>query len=139
VSRLFSKRTDRAEKRYLEATSVDEGIISEHILSDQAVAFNPGKIIDSNNAHEIVSAITTAQKQGFRYIIIDLAEVEFLSSAGVGSILNTIEASRDSGGDVVLCNVSPTILHSLDDMGLADVLTIMADDQEAAAHCGIRI
>lgn len=116
---------------------MDEGIISEHILSDQAVAFNPGKIIDSNNAHEMVNAITTAQRQGFRYIIIDLAEVEFLSSAGIGSILSTIEASRESGGDVVLCNVSPTILHSLDDMGLANVLTIMADDQEAAAHCGI--
>ena len=118
---------------------MDDGTISEHILSDETVALNPGKIIDSNNAHEVINAITTAQRQGFRYIIIDLAEVEFLSSAGVGSILSTINASREAGGDVVLCNVSPTILHSLSDMGLAEVLTIMADDQEAAAHCGIRI
>ena len=117
---------------------VNDGSISEHVLSDQAVAFNPGKIIDSNNAQEMISAIISAQQSGFKYIILDLAEVEFLSSAGIGSILARINSSRESGGDIVLCNVSPTILHSLTEMGLSGVLTILADDREAAAHCGIQ-
>ena len=113
--------------------------ISEHILSDQTVAFNPGRILDANNAYEIVGAISSAQRQGFKYIILDLADVEFMSSAGIASIMGTLNSSRETGGDIVLCNVSPTILHSLTELGLSDELTIMTDDREAAAHCGIRI
>jgi len=101
------------------------------------VLLNPGRVLDNNNAHEMVEVITKIQEAGYKYIIVDLGDLEFLSSAGVGSILGTIEISREVGGDIVLCNVRPTILHVLEVLDLADYLTVKADPQEAATVCGV--
>ncbi len=105
-------------------------------LSDEAILLNPGRVLDNNNAHEMVETIVEAQDAGYKYIIVDLCELEFLSSAGVGSILGTIETSREAGGDIVLCNVRPTILHVLEVLDLAEYLTVRADEKEAISVCG---
>ncbi len=110
---------------------------TQKTLNDETVLLNPGRVLDNNNAHEMVDVITRAQDGGFKYIIVDLGDLEFLSSAGVGSILGTIEVSREAGGDIVLCNVRPTILHVLEVLDLADYLTVKVDAQEAAAVCGV--
>lgn len=111
--------------------------VKKKALNDQTVLFDPGRVLDNNNAHEMVDVITRAQDAGYKYIIVDLGELEFLSSAGVGSILGTIETSREAGGDIVLCNVRPTILHVLEVLDLVDYLTVKTDAQEAAIACGI--
>lgn len=110
---------------------------TQKVLSDDTVLLGPGRVLDNNNAHEMVEVISKAQESGYKYIIVDFGELEFLSSAGVGSILGTIEISREAGGDIVLCNVRPTIMHVLEVLDLADYLTVKAGAQEAAAACGV--
>lgn len=110
---------------------------TQKTLNDETVLLNPGSVLDNNNAHEMVDVITRAQDAGYKYIIVDFGELEFLSSAGVGSILGTIETSREAGGDIILCHVHPTILHVLEVLDLVDYLTVKADAREAAAVCGI--
>jgi anti-sigma B factor antagonist len=114
---------------------VEQGSIAQSLLNDDTLVLNPGRMLDNNNAHEMVDAVTSAQAKGFKFIIVDMAELEFLSSAGVGSILGTVETSRDMQGDIVLCNVSGPILHVLEVLDLADFLTIKSTMQAAAAIC----
>lgn len=111
------------------------GSITQTVLNDETLILNPGRVLDNNNAHEMVEAVTSAQAKGFKFIVVDMAELEFLSSAGVGSILGTVETSRDMQGDIILCNVSGTILHVLEVLDLADFLTIKSTMQDAAAIC----
>jgi len=114
---------------------VESGSITQSVLRDDTLVLNPGRLLDNNNAHEMVDAVTSAQAKGFKFIIVDMAELEFLSSAGVGSILGTVETSREMQGDIILCNVSNTILHVLEVLDLADFLTIKSTMQDAAAIC----
>ena len=114
---------------------MESGSITQSVLRDDTLVLNPGRLLDNNNAHEMVDAVTSAQAKGFKFIIVDMAELEFLSSAGVGSILGTVETSRDMQGDIILCNVSNTILHVLEVLDLADFLTIKSTMQDAAAIC----
>jgi anti-anti-sigma factor len=116
---------------------VEKWQATQKTLNDETVLLNPGRVLDNNNAHEMVDTVTKAQEAGYKYIIVDFGELEFLSSAGVGSILGTIETSREAGGDIVLCNVRPTILHVLEVLDLVDYLTVKADAQQAAAVCGV--
>ena len=110
--------------------------ITQQILRDDTVLLNPGRMLDNSNAHEMVREITTLFSSGFKYVIIDMCNLEFLSSAGVGSILGTVEDFREAGGDLILCNLSSTILHVLEVLDLDEYFTIKDDREEAVKLCG---
>lgn len=116
---------------------MDEQNITRHALKDDTLVINPGRMLDNYNAHEMVEIITSAQAKGYKFIIMDMPNLEFLSSAGVGSILGTVETSREMGGDIILCNVSGTILHVLEVLDLVEFLTIKSTKKEALTLCGI--
>ena len=104
-------------------------MISDKRLGTDTIVLRPGKALDNTNAHEMTEAICGAQAEGFKNIIIDMEELEFLSSAGVGSILGTVEVSRDMGGDIVLSGASDKIVHILEVLDLCDYLTIRPKDE----------
>ncbi len=103
----------------------------QEILNEETVIIKTGKQLDNNNAHEMVETIVSIQIEGYKFIILDMQQLEFISSAGVGSILGTIEASRELGGDIILCNASNSIIQVLEVLDLADYLTIKSDRAEA--------
>jgi anti-anti-sigma factor len=100
-------------------------------LDDNKVLIVTGDTLDNNNAHEMVELITSLQDQGRKYIIIDMTNLEFLSSAGIGSIIGTVENSREIGGDIILCNISCNILHILEVLDLKEFLTIKMNVDDA--------
>ncbi len=111
---------------------------SRKILNEDTIIINAGRQLDNNNAHEMVETITGAQSEGYKFIILDMQQLEFISSAGVGSILGTIETSREIGGDIILCNASDTIIQVLEVLDLADYLTIRSDETEIAELCSTK-
>jgi len=104
---------------------------AREILRESYCAIITGKTLDNNNAHEMYESISNSLKENLTGIIIDMQELEFLSSAGVGSIIGTVENSREAGGDIVLCNVADTIMHILDVLDLTDYLTIQKTRDDA--------
>lgn len=113
-----------------------DGVVSTEVLDD-AIIIRPGAVLDNTNAHEMANAITTAQAGDFRNIIVDMAELTLISSAGVGSILGTVESVREGGGDIVLCQVPPNIKHVLDVLDLSEYLTIMGSMSDAVSSCRV--
>jgi anti-sigma B factor antagonist len=113
-------------------------MISQKALEKNTLVINPGKVLDNNNAHEMADAISTAQAEGYKHIILDMRELEFLSSAGVGSILSAVDISRGKGGDIVLCNASEKILHILEVLDLLDYLTIKPNQEVAKEFCAAK-
>jgi anti-sigma B factor antagonist len=118
---------------------MDKSEFIKRVVNDEIIVIDPGKTMDNNNAHEMVDLISDAQEEGYKLIILNMEKLRFLSSAGVGSILGTIETSREAGGDIVLCNVSDNIIHILKVLDLADYLTIKQNEQKAISLCGIEV
>lgn len=108
------------------------------VLHDDVLLINPGKTLDNGNAHEMVQALTGAHADGFRFVILDMAALEFLSSAGVGSLLGNVDLFREQGGDLILCNVPAPIMHIFTVLDLGDFFTIRPNEHEAAVACGRR-
>ena len=111
---------------------------NQEILNKETVIIKTGKELDNNNAHVMVETIVSSQIEGYKFIILDMQQLEFISSAGVGSILGTIESSREIGGDIILCNASEAIMQVLEVLDLADYLTIKSDETEIAKLCGAK-
>ncbi len=116
---------------------MSETTIKKYLLKDDIIVINPGLILDNNNVHEMVEMITEAQSNSHKFIIIDMSELEFISSAGVGSILGTVQVSREAGGDIIICNASDTILHIFEVLDLKDYLTFVSNEAEAKQFCSI--
>lgn len=110
-------------------------MITRKNIDDNRVIIDPGKLVDNNNAHELVSVLLDLKEQGYKNIIINMARLDFLSSAGVGSIIGTLESFREAGGDIILCNVSEKILHILKILDLEDYLTITENEELAVKQC----
>lgn len=110
-------------------------MITRKNIDDSRVVIDPGKVIDNNNAHELVSILFDLQEQGYKNIIINMAHLDFISSAGVGSIIGTMESFREDGGDIILCNLSEKIRHILRILDLEDYLTIVENEDLAVRQC----
>ena len=114
-----------------------DACFSSEILNDDTIIIDVGIQLDNNNAHEMVKTISAAQSKKYKYIVLDMHRLEFISSAGVGSILGTIESSREIGGDIILCNASSSIMKVLEVLDLVDYLTLRCDLTEAKELCRI--
>ena len=115
---------------------MEKSNITKMVVNDDVIIVKPMKTLDNNNAHEMVNIITGAQEEGFKIIVLNMKDLEFLSSAGVGSILGTIETSRETGGDIILCNISESINHILQVLDLVDYLTIRENEEQAINLAG---
>ena len=106
-------------------------MIPHQIINDQTALVKTARELDNDNAYEMVETITELQNNGHKFILLDFSELEFLSSAGVGSILGTIEISREMEGDIIICNASSKIMHILELLDLVDYFTIKGTVEEA--------
>ena len=113
-------------------------MITRNNIDQESVLINPGRVMDNSNAPEVTQFITALQAEGFKNVIIDMGQLEFLSSAGVGSILGTVGRAREMGGDIILCNLSDRVLHILEVLDLCDYLTIRENEEAAKAVCSAK-
>jgi stage II sporulation protein AA (anti-sigma F factor antagonist) len=116
---------------------VNNSTFDRQTINKETILINPGTVLDNNNAHEMVDLITRAHNEGYKYIVINMSQLEFLSSAGVGSILGTIEIFREKGGDIILCNVSRVVYRILQVLDLSDYLTIKENEKKALSLCQV--
>ena len=70
---------------------------------------------------------------GRKYFVVDLGEVSFVDSAGLGALVRLYKRVRIGEGDVRLARVSPNVMQILELTRLNRVFDIFASPQEAAA------
>ena len=113
-------------------------MISRKKIDESVLRIHPEKALDHTSAREMREVILEAQSEGYRHIILSLSGLDFISSAGVGSIIAAVQSLREVGGDVVLCNASDKILHILNILGLCSFLTIVETEEAAGALSEVR-
>jgi len=66
-------------------------------------------------------------------LLIDMSEVPFVDSAGLGALIGGIRRAREVGGDVAVCCNRPTLVRLLHTTGFDRIVTV-ADTLEEAAR-----
>ena len=92
-----------------------------------SIVIQISEILDNTNACEMTEAFGAASAAGCKHVILDMSEVCFISSTGVGCILAAIGTFRDQGGDIILCSLQDRILHILEILDLCSYLSISSD------------
>jgi anti-sigma B factor antagonist len=66
-------------------------------------------------------------------LLIDMSEVPFVDSAGLGALIGGIRRTREAGGEVAVCCNRPTLVRLLHTTGFDRIVTVADTMEDAAA------
>jgi len=75
-------------------------------------------------------------QRGKKYIIINLAGVEWISSTGIGILIRGYKTVREAGGDVVLIRAGQRTEQVFNVLRLDRIFNVLADEDAAADYLG---
>ncbi len=87
--------------------------------------------IDSMNANELGDALTAEIERGGKQIVLDLAQVSYMSSAGLRELVAAYHRLQDVGGDLRLAQPSSRVQDVLEMSGLDTIFQIFPTQVDA--------
>jgi anti-sigma B factor antagonist len=99
-------------------------------VGDRAIVQVAGEV-DVYTAPMLREQIRDLAAKGAAHLIVDLTEVEFLDSTGLGALVGGLKRVRDVGGSLALVISTPRILRVFEITGLTSVLAVQGSVPDA--------
>jgi anti-sigma B factor antagonist len=90
-----------------------------------------GRITVGAEATALREAVALAAADGIHNLVLNLAQVDFIDSTGLGAVVMCSTTMRKAGGTVKLLNLNRRNIELLVMTKLATVFEIFTDDQDA--------
>ena len=94
--------------------------INKNLEADKLTLAIEGRL-DTSTAPELEDAL--ADLTGIKELVLDFADLEYVSSAGLRVLLSS-QKTMNSQGSLLIKNVNDTIMEVFEITGFADILTI---------------
>lgn len=95
------------------------------------VVLEPVGRIDTKTSHEFEKKIVELLNSGERRFLIDLAEVEYMSSAGLRVLLMLAKKLSGTDGHLALCSMNDQVREVFEIAGFTSIFTIAPSQAEA--------
>ena len=105
-------------------------VFSTEKQGEVAIVAASGRL-DAAGAPEIEVHCKALVQEGTKRLLLDLAGVEYVSSAGLRSLLVLAKTAKGAGGSLALCGLTPTVREVMCISGFDNILP-MATDRAAA-------
>ena len=86
---------------------------------------------DAMGAPEIEASGRKIIQDGSRRLVVDMAKVSYISSAGLRCLLVLVKTMKTAGGTLVLCSLAPSV-HEVMALSGFDAILSLAADRSAA-------
>jgi anti-sigma B factor antagonist len=90
-----------------------------------------GNLMDRSQTTELLDEIENQILNGINSFIISMEEFKYMNSTGLNTLVTILTRSRKSGGDTVICNLSPKINELLLITKLNTVFTVCNNIENA--------
>src|SRR5258708_22962547 len=90
--------------------------------------------VDSTTAPELESQLKQLVDGGQHHIVLDLKNVEYMSSAGLRAVVSTLKIVKRVNGDLRLAKPSAPVEGGLRPARLTSIFSIQSPQQEAGGH-----
>ncbi len=78
-------------------------------VKGEYVIFSISGDLDMNNVKFAKEIFNNEVNKGTKYVAIDMKELSYIDSSGIGSFIGLMSKLRNVGGQVILLNMSPEI------------------------------
>lgn len=102
--------------------------VNEEQLGDIAVVKLTG-YLDAHTAPKLEQKLNELTSNGKYKILVDFKELTYISSAGLGVFMGSIELCRENGGDIKMCQMQENVYTIFDLLGFP-MLYDIADDMQ---------
>lgn len=92
--------------------------------------------VDALTAPELARTLAEQVGSDPVNLIVDLGEVEFMSSAGLRTLLGAVKDSRGRGGDLRIVSTNPGVDKVLKMSGFSTIAKVFPSHDEAVASFG---
>lgn len=89
--------------------------------------------VDALTASVLTDFLKLKVGEGHHNLILDLTEVEFMSSAGLRAVLAALKECRNKGGDLRIAGAQPGVEKVLKMSGFTNILRAFPNQSEAFA------
>lgn len=89
--------------------------------------------VDALTAADLSKAISDQISDGHVNLVVDLGGVEFMSSAGLRTLLGAAKESRSAGGDLRIVSTNPGVDKVLKMSGFHNIAKVFTSASEAVA------
>ena len=93
--------------------------------------------VDGSTAAALVGSLREQIGGGGSRLVANLAGVDYMSSAGLRALLETVKETRQHGGDLRLASVRPEVLRVLELSGFTGILQVYPDVGAAVASFSV--
>lgn len=94
--------------------------------------------LDHHTAEQLRAAVTDVlERERIKAIVLNLNELTFMDSSGLGVILGRYKQIQRMGGEMVVCSVSPSIKRLFDMSGLFKIIRLEVNEQYALQTLGV--
>jgi len=90
-----------------------------------------GGYIDTTTSSELERALDSLLKQGRFFLIVDLGNVDYISSAGWGIFISEIKSIREQNGDLKLVKMIPDVYEIFELLEFHHILDVYDSSDEA--------
>jgi len=103
-------------------------------LSEDSTVCRPVGELDAFTVSQFRQSL--AELASAQRLLIDLSDVPFIDSAGLGALIGGIRRVREMGGDVAVACPRPTLTRLLHTTGFDRIVTVASSLSEAIAALG---
>ncbi len=89
-----------------------------------------GDLIGEDNGANILDKVSTALQNDIRTCIVDIADVRYINSSGIGVLITILTKFRNKGGEVYLMKPSETVRKLLVITKLNAIFQIIQNEEE---------
>ncbi len=124
-------RSDYGYTRTDKESMVLEITVERH---DGYVLCRPAGELDAYTVAQFREALTELGEE--KYVLVDLSDVPFMDSAGLGALIGGIRRARENDGDVAVACNRPALTRLLHTTGFDRIVPVMESVEEAVLALG---
>ena len=98
------------------------------------VASLSGDLIGEENGPEIIAELETFNGKGNLFVIIDISDVRYINSSGIGVLITLLTKVRNKGGELCLINPSESVQKLLIITKLQAIFKVFSSISEAKSN-----
>ena len=107
--------------------------ITTRTVGDVTILDCSGKITLGEGTMAVRNTVREVLKNGGRKIVVNLGDVNYIDSSGIGELVSTYTSVTNQGGKLVLLNLTKKIQELLAITKLLTVFQVHEDEQKALA------
>jgi anti-sigma B factor antagonist len=106
-------------------------ILNTRRVNGHVIVEVSGRLENGDSCLQLRELAKRLTSEGGRYFVLNMADISYIDSAGLGLLLSIYATIRNQGGDLKLLNVGQRVMELLRMMRLDSVFQLYEDEETA--------